>query len=123
MLKIDESDLGARVEQLSWEAIDELAFGVIRLDASGKIVYLSRVEARESGYGDRPAIGRDFFSEVAPCLGTPEFMRRLDQAQARGSLDITFDQVGDFGDPERELHVRVRSATSGGLWIFIERGR
>jgi len=121
LLEIDGEQLGTRVERLSREECDALPFGVIRLDAAGRVAYLSKTEARLSGFGDRNAIGRAFFTELAPCMGTPDFRRRIEHANALGTLDIRFEQVGDFDDVERELRVRVKSASGGGLWVFIER--
>lgn len=118
---VDDPTLLARVAQLSPAELDHLPFGVIRLDAEGKVTLYSKTEAELSGYGDRRAIGRDFFTQMAPCLATPERLRRIDQARREGTLDISFEQIGDFDDAERELHVRVASAPGGGLWIFIER--
>jgi hypothetical protein len=53
-------------------------------------------------------------------MGTEDFQRRLDRAMAAGTLDITFEQLGDT---EREFRVRITSATGGGLWLFIQRLR
>ena len=33
----------------------------------------------------------------------------------------SFSFIGDFNDPNRELDVRVQSATNGGYWIFMRR--
>jgi photoactive yellow protein len=118
---IADAQLLARVEKLSHEALDALPFGVVRLDAAGRVLFFSRTEARQSGFGDRNAIGRNFFSELAPCMSSPAFLQRLEQARAAGTLDISFEQVGDFDDAQRELRVRVISASAGGLWLFIQR--
>ena len=120
--RVDDEELVSRVERLSNEELDALPFGVVRLDATGKISFFSRTEATQSGFGERKAVGRKFFTELAPCMGTPDFMRHVERAQAAGTLDITFEQIGDFDDAERELHVRVTSAAGGGLWVFIQRG-
>lgn len=48
-------------------------------------------------------------------------MRRIDEARRAGTLDIAFEQIGDFDDADRELHVRVISASSGGVWGFLQR--
>jgi photoactive yellow protein len=114
-------ELLAFVEALAPRAVDELQYGVIRLDPQGKVIFFSRAEANQSGFGDRDALGREFFTELAPCMGTAEFMRRVEAAQSAGKLDISFEQVGDFDDAERELRVRMISASAGGLWVFIER--
>jgi photoactive yellow protein len=118
---IDDDSLPARIEQLSARELDTLPFGVVRLDAEGLVTFYSRTEAEQSGYGDRRAIGRHFFTQLAPCLSTPERLRRIDDARRAGTLDITFEQIGDFDDAERELHVRVLSAPSGGVWVLLGR--
>lgn len=120
-LDLTDEALRSHVEQLSPEALDALPFGVIRLDDAGKVTFYSRTEAEQSGFGDRKAIGRDFFTQLAPCLGTPEFMHRIERARQDGTLDVMFEQIGDFDDAERELRVRVQSATGGGLWVFLQR--
>jgi photoactive yellow protein len=118
---VAEEALRERIEQLSPEALDRLPFGVIRLDAAGRVTFYSKTEGEQSGFGDRKAIGQDFFTQMAPCLGTPEFLRRIERARQEATLDVMFEQIGDFDDAERELRVRVLSASSGGLWIFIQR--
>jgi photoactive yellow protein len=118
---IDDPALPERVAKLSLAELDNLPFGVIRLDAEGKVTFYSKTEAEQSGYRDRRAIGRDFFTQMAPCLATPERLRRIEQARHEGTLDIAFEQIGDFDDAERELHVRAVSAAGGGLWLFLER--
>jgi len=45
---------------------------------------------------------------------------RLDP-QCAGPVDLEFGWPGDFGDPKRELRIRVQSSRSGGVWMFIER--
>ena len=118
---IDDDNLLAEVQRLPPEALDALPFGVIRLDADGVVTYFSQAEAQQSGVGHRSVIGRRFFAELAPCMWTPEFQQRYDQAVAAGTLDVTFDQVGDFSDRTRHIRVRARSAPGGGVWLFIDR--
>jgi photoactive yellow protein len=118
---IDARELLTRVEAASPSELDSLGFGVIRLDATDNVIFFSRTEAQQSGFGDRTAVGRQFWTEIAPCMGTPEFMRRLDQAKRAGTLDLTFEQIGDFDDAERQLHVRMIAASQNGVWVFIRR--
>lgn len=121
MPDFDSSDLVTEIEKLAPEEIDELPFGSIRLDQDLRVTFYSLAEGRLSGYGDRPAIGRIFFSEIAPCMGNEEFLGRIDKARARGTLDMEFNWIGDFSDPNRELRVRVKSAGKDGIWIFLQR--
>jgi photoactive yellow protein len=121
MVDFDAPDLVQQVEKLAPEEIDELPFGSIRLDQDLRVTFYSLAEGRLSGYGDRPAIGRIFFSEIAPCMSNELFLGRIDQARARGTLDMEFGWIGDFSDPNREIRVRVRSAGQDGIWIFLQR--
>ncbi len=113
--------LAQAVEGLSAEAIDRLPFGVIGLDRHGAVRVFSKTEARLSGYGARPALGKHFFAEMAPCMDNEFFRGRIEKARAAGTLDIEFTHVGDFSDRSRELTVRVQSARDGGVWIFHQR--
>lgn len=54
-------------------------------------------------------------------MGTAEFLQRIERAVAARTLDITFESVGDFNDADRELLVRVKPASAGGLWVFVQR--
>jgi photoactive yellow protein len=117
----DEPRLAEAVERLPPEAIDRLPFGAIRLDASGVVRFYSKAEARLSGYGARKALGLHFFTQMAPCMDNPQFRGRIERALAAGTLDIEFNWYGDFSDPDRELRVRIQSATDGGAWIFMQR--
>jgi photoactive yellow protein len=115
-------DLAAAVERLAPDLIDALPFGAIHLDGSWAVIVFNRAEATQSGYGTRPAVGRHFFTEIAPCMDNEAFRGRIERALAAGKLDIAFSHIGDFADLGRILDVRVQSAGGGGCWIFLRRG-
>jgi photoactive yellow protein len=117
----DTPQLAAAVEALLPEHIDQLPFGVIGLDPHGIVRVYNRTEAELSGHKSRPAMGKDFFVDIAPCMDNGYFKGRIDKARAAGTLDIRFTFVGDFADRDRELTVRVQSAKDGGTWIFHRR--
>jgi len=118
---LDQDDLAAAIERLPPEALNTLPFGAIRLNAGGEVVVFNDAEKRLSGFGDRPALGRHFFTQIAPCMNQPGFRGRIDRALAAGDAEIEFGWIGDFSSPERELRVRVTPATGGGCWILIRR--
>ncbi len=116
-----DPDLAKAVEALSDEQKHELPFGAIKLDENGVVTFFNATEATKSGYKKRPAVGLDFFLKVAPCMDTPEFKGRIDEARRHGAVDIEMGWVGDFDDPNREMVVRIYSASDGGFWIFLNR--
>jgi photoactive yellow protein len=117
----DNPQLAKAVEALDLEQIDALPFGAIRLDRAGVVRYYSEAERRLSGSGDQKRLDLDFFSEVAPCMNNDAYRGRVDQALDRGMLDLEFMHIGDFEDRERELTVRIQSASDDGYWIFMRR--
>jgi photoactive yellow protein len=117
----DTPRIAEAVERLSQEQLDLLPFGVTGLDAQNVVLVRNRYENELSGFDDRLALGRLFFADVAPCLNNSYFKGRIEKARLAGTLDITFNFVGDFRDAERELTVRVQSGKDGGSWIFIRR--
>jgi photoactive yellow protein len=121
VVHFSDSDLAQSVEALSDEQRHALPFGVIKLDANGVVTFFSATEAQQSGYKKRPAVGLDFFLNVAPCMGAPEFKGRVEEARRRGEVNIEMGWVGDFDEPHREMVVRIHSASDGGLWLFLNR--
>ena len=121
VLDFEAADLAPRLASLSPAELDALPFGVVKLDAEGNVTYFSAAEAEQSGFLRQRALGRDFFVDVAPCIGTPSFRQRVANARAAGRLDVRFEHVGDFADPERAMVVRVVSAAGGGLWVALKR--
>lgn len=115
----DAPDLAARIEQLSQDQLDHLPFGVVLLSGEGVIQFYSETEARQSGYGSRP-MGLNFF-EISRCSGRNDFHAQIVRAQDKGRVDIEFTLAGDYGDPTREVRVRVQSARRGGVWMFMQR--
>ena len=120
LVDFDEVDVGPALDALSDLERDALDYGVVKLDRTGVVSYYSKTEARQSGFR-KPAIGKDFFLEVAPCMNKPEFKGRLVEAWRKGKVDIEIGWVGDFSDADRELRIRVASASDGGVWILLNR--
>ncbi len=118
-IDFDAPDLAARAERASLFDLDHLPFGVIRLDRDGTVRFYNSTEARLSGYGEIP-LGENLFA-ISKCLGSDAFRGRIERAMEQGPVDLEIGWPGDFGDPQRELRIRVQSSRSGGLWLFIER--
>lgn len=121
VLDFESTDLASRLAVLSHAELDALPFGVVQLDAEGHVTYFSTTEAAQSGFLRDKALGRNFFADVAPCIGTPMFRERIARARSAGRLDVRFEHVGDFADPERAMVVRVTSDRGGGLWVALKR--
>ncbi len=74
---------------------DRLPFGIIEVDAHGRILAYNRWEQQLSGVAAAEVLGRNFFTEVAPCTGVAEFQGRFDalvaaRKPARDAFDFVF---------------------------------
>jgi PAS domain-containing protein len=66
LLKRDTLDRDA-YKQLTTGDLDDLPYGIIVVDPTGVIVGYNRAEAKKAGFARERVMGRNFFSEVAPC--------------------------------------------------------
>ncbi len=117
-IDFDVPDLAARIEALDQSEMDVLHFGVIHLDRDGTVLFYSATESRQSG-NPNPVTGKNFYANS--CMGGDTFRGRIMRAQEEGRVDLEIAWPGDYGDPKRELRIRVQSARDGGVWLCIER--
>jgi photoactive yellow protein len=66
------------------EELDRLPFGVVRLSGDGVIQAYNRSESRHARRPAASVIGRNFFTEVAPCTDVQGFHGRLEHMRAQG---------------------------------------
>ena len=72
----DAFDL-TNVGHLHDEQLDAAPFGVIVVDRDGTILEYNAYERSLTGLGERPVIGLNFFSDVAPCTAIRDFQGRF----------------------------------------------
>lgn len=122
MIDLEAPDLAARLDRMDRSRLDALPFGVVKITRQGRVLVFSAREAELSGFRADRAAGRDWFAEIAPCMGTPAFRGRLEEAAHLGPVDIYLEHTGDFRDPDRVLAVRiVETADRTAFWMAIAR--
>lgn len=108
-------DVG-HLRRMSPEALDQLPFGVVTLDAHGRIVGYNDTESRMAGLPREAVLGRRFFGEVAPCAAVREFEGRFrDFASGRSRLALeTFEFVFHFRDGAQHVRIMISPARQRG---------
>jgi photoactive yellow protein len=102
--------------------IDKLAFGAVQLDAGGKILQYNIVEGAITGRDPKAMIGRNFFTDVAPCTNTRAFKGAFDDGVKSGSLNTMFEYVFDYNMKPTKVKVHMKRAVIGGaFWVFVKR--
>ena len=107
------------LDRLSNEELDAIPYGVIQLDAEGRVLSINRAEADDLGYEHERPVGRDFFTEIAPSAFVAEVFGRYVEAFSSHQLDEMFRFT--FSDRLMPRTVMMRmyySARTGTTWIF-----
>ena len=108
------------VDEMTSTELDALPFGMIQLNASGRILKYNAVESRLASLPQEQAIGKQFFTEIAPCTKVQAFYGRFREGVIRESLDTTFQFHFAFKQHPRDVTVRLfYSRRTRSVWVMI----
>ena len=100
--------------------LDRLPYGMIQLDATGRILNYNAVESRLAALPQDEAIGKQFFTEIAPCTKVQEFYGRFKEGVIRETLDTSFRFHFAFKQNPRDVTVRLLySKRTRTVWVLI----
>lgn len=108
------------LSMLADDAIDDLPFGAIRLNAEGIILGYNRFESRLSGLEPARVIGKNFFTEVAPCTNVQEFAGRFREGVQRGELHAVFPYIFSFSPPCQVTITMYVHRGTGNAWVLVK---
>ncbi len=107
-------------DEMTAEELDALPYGMIQLDANGRILKYNAVESRIASVPQAQAVGRQFFTEVAPCTKVQEFYGRFKEGVIRESLDASFQFHFAFKQQPRDVTVRLfYSRRTRSVWVMV----
>lgn len=89
------------------DTLDLLPYGIIVLDEGGSILFYNAREEQISGRRRAEVIGRNFFTEVAPCTQVREFHGRYPEALRSGAAPISFAFSFPFPGRRREVEITL----------------
>ncbi|MBK5930422.1 photoactive yellow protein [Halochromatium salexigens] len=115
-------DIENSLANMSDQDLDQLAFGAIQLDASGKVLQYNAAEGGITGRDPKSVIGKNFFEDVAPCTKSQEFQGRFKEGVANGNLATMFEYVFDYQMKPTKVKVHMKKAlVDDSYWIFVKR--
>lgn len=123
LVSFDESSLENILAKMDTSQIENLAFGAIQLDVDGNILRYNAAEGDITGRDPAEVIGKNFFTEVAPCTNRPEFKGKFDQGVATGTLNTMFEYVFDYNMQPTKVRVHMKKAVmdDSSYWVFVKR--
>ena len=115
-------DIGNKLSEMSDKDIDNLAFGAINLDANGKILSYNKAEGEITGRKPEDVIGKNFFTEVAPCTKTDDFFGKFKDGVKSGNLSTMFEYTFDYQMKPTKVKVHMKKSLSDdSYWVFVKR--
>lgn len=122
-MNIDAPDLGIWLDQADDASLNAMSYGVIGIDAEGKVCRYSDYEAQMAGFDPRDVLGRHFFDEIGTCMNNGLVAQRYADAQSKNKqLDVTIDYVLAFRSRRTPVRMRMLSSpTSPVRYLLIQR--
>ena len=117
-----KSDVENTLAKMSDKQLNELAFGAIEVDGTGKILKYNATEGAITGRDPKAVIGQNFFTKIAPCTNRPTFKGVFDNGVKKGELNTIFEYVFDHQMQPTKVKIHMKRAMSGAsYWIFVKR--
>ena len=122
-VKFGSDDIGNQLSKLKDSEIENLAFGAINLDSKGKILKYNKAEGEITGRNPSEVLGKNFFTEVAPCTNSKEFYGKFKQGVDSGDLSTMFEYTFDYKMKPTKVKVHMKKALGDedSYWIFVKR--
>jgi photoactive yellow protein len=90
-LNFEDDDLPDKLPELPHETLDTAPFGIVQVDDEGIVQFYNQYESNMAGVDPNDAIGKNFFTELAPCSGNRLFHGRFKKGVRKNNLDEQFN--------------------------------
>ena len=110
-----------RADAHSDDDLDQQPFGIIGLDAGGKILRYNLAEARFARLDRATVLGKTFFGQVAPCTATPEFEGRFRAFVAGAAPTLRFSYLFDFKFGAQQVEIELVRGQPGRFYLLVNR--
>lgn len=123
-LRYKDVDVSTMLESMSPTELDDLPYGVIKLDNQGTILQYNTTESSITGRDAALVIGKNFFTEVAPCTNTPEFHGKFVEGFEKKFLNTVFNYLFDYNMTPVSVKVHMvlaKSVDQFHMWVMVKR--
>ena len=112
-----------RLADLSTADLDAVPFGVVAIDLDGKILSYNRAEADFAHLDPSRVVGKNFWSQIAPCTNVQGFKGRLeDFVASRELVSTSFNYFFPFAHGNLDVNVTfVMRPDRASVLVVVER--
>lgn len=117
-------DVSTLLDSMPAQERDDLPYGIIKLDRDGTILAYNMTESEITGRDHHEVLGKNFFSDVAPCTKTPAFFGKFVEGFEKKFLNTVFDYLFDYNMAPVRVKVHMVYAKSGDecyVWVIVKR--
>ncbi|HEX4489353.1 MAG TPA: PAS domain-containing protein [Terriglobales bacterium] len=108
-----------QMKDLTEAELEQLPFGAIQLDTAGRILRYNGFESKLSGIHRNRALGKHFFTELAPCTNVKEFYGRFQEGVARKRMHEKFRYHFSFKKNPIDVTITLfYSDLTDSIWVF-----
>lgn len=102
------------VPDVDFATLDLLPYGIIVVDEEGRVLYYNAREEEIAHRRREDVLGKNFFTEVAPCTQVQEFYGRFNETMHRAGLVADFHFNFPFPERPREVEITLTSFQKDG---------
>jgi len=101
---------------------DSLDFGIVKVDDAGVIQLYNKYESELAGIPPNDAVGKNFFTQLAPCTNNRLFYGRFKDGVSANSLNVALPYT--FTYKMRPTNVQIHMYRDGATktnWVFVKK--
>ena len=106
---------------LSEADLDALPFGLIEIDSAGFVRRYNSAEQKLSGRPSSEVVGKNFFSEIAPCTAVEAFQGRLSSFLASDAESESFKFSFPFPTGTVIVSIAFVNSGRGSAFVLVKR--
>jgi len=104
------------------DELDKLDYGVVQVDDTGLIKTFNRYEAELGNVQQSAVIGKNFFTQVAPCTNNRLFLGKFKEGVAANTLDTSINFVFTYKIRPTSVEVQMfRDSVAHTNWVLVRR--
>ena len=115
------ADRATELSALTREQLDALPYGAIKLDREGRVLSYNAAEGELTGRDPGRVVGRNFFTEVAPCTQVREFRGSFGELVEHRSVNREFDFTFALSPPVEMRITMLYEQREGAVWVLVDR--
>lgn len=115
-----DEDRIQEIIQLSEQQLDEIEYGVVKIDDRGVIEIYNKEESERANVAKNDAIGKNFFTQIAPCTNNGIFYGSFKNGLQTRQLDLIFPYTFTYKMKPTPVKIHLyRNQANQSNWIFV----